>query len=179
MPHSVSTFELVTLAIALAGLLLGVRSAWRDYRRDKIRLRVVPKIAYPVGPVEDRRPRLAFDIINDSVFPITVDEVGFLYRGTNVRGAMTVPIMRPGESWPHRLDPYASVTVYSTPAYLLDTAKRPVRCAYVSTANGREFRGHSEILKHLVRTGTVPPFPRGLSEAGLPGFVTVTSPPDG
>lgn len=176
-PNAVSRFEWMTLGIAVAGLLLSLRNAWRDYRRDKIRMRVVPKVAYPVGPITDQRPRLAFEIINDSVFPITVDEVGFLYRGTKVRGAMTVPIMRNSEPWPHRLDPFSSITVYSTPAYLVDTAKRPVRCAYVSTANGMEFRGQSEILKELVRTGKVPAFPRGLSDAGPPGFVTVTSPP--
>jgi len=100
-----TTFQLGTFGIAVAGLLLSIRGAWRDYRRDKTRIRVVPKIAYPLGPIADARPRLAFEIVNASLFPITVDEVGFLFRGTKTRGAIPVPITASGVAWPNRLEP--------------------------------------------------------------------------
>ena len=170
---TVSGLDAATLAIAIGGLLLGVRSAWRDYARDRVRVRVIPKLAYPVGPIPDRRPRLAFEIINDSTFPVTVDEVGFLYHGTKMRGAMAVPIVPNGEKWPHRLEPLSAITVYSLPEYLLETVRRPVKSAYVSTTTGRVIPGTSKILKAMVETHEVPTYPRTLSSTGTPGFVTI------
>jgi hypothetical protein len=168
--------DTATLAVAMAALLVGLRSAWRDYQRDKLLLRVIPKIAYPVGPMPDRRPCLAFEIVNDSAFPVTVDEVGFLYYGTAMRGAMGMPLTPNGETWPHRLEPMSSITVYSKPEYLLESAHARIHTAYVSTSTGRTFRGSSKILKHLVKTGEVPEFSGRLSHTGSPGYITVAEP---
>jgi len=119
----------VTLGIAVAGLLLGIRSAWRDHKRDKVQLRVIPKVAFPVGPMADPRPRLAFEIINDGFLPARVSEVGLLYHGTRQRGALLVPILAGGDSWPLRLEPHSSVTVYTDPSSLADApnASDPLR----------------------------------------------------
>ena len=167
-----TTLELVTLAIAVGGLLLGVRAAWRDYRRDKLLVRIVPKVAYPVGPMPDVRPRFAFEIINDSVFPITVDSVGFLLKGTKMRAALTPPLVIDGGAWPRRLESLSSVTVYSAPPEELDVDLSKIRCAYVATPNGQVFRGNSSALKRVIGRGSIPPYSRKLARGGMPGMIT-------
>jgi hypothetical protein len=168
--------EWVTLSVALAGLALGILNAVRDYMRHNVRLRVIPKIQYPVGPVDlDRRPRIGFDIINDSNFPVTVHEVGFLNRGTKVRSAMHKPVTPHGEPWPSRLEGLSSITVNSTAEYLEHPSFRQARCAYVTTTTGKTFTGMSESVQQVIETGVVPPYPRRLSHEGLPGFIGVTS----
>jgi hypothetical protein len=159
-----SASQYAVLAITAAGVLFGIRSVWRDYHRDRMAIRIVPTIAYPIGPADDPRPRLAFEIVNDSTFPVTIDEVGFLYRGTKTRRAITAPLLPNGESWPHSLEPFASVTVYATPEHLLDPSLRRARCAYVRTANARLFRGLSPALRDLIATGVVPALPSRAAE---------------
>jgi hypothetical protein len=105
--------EIVTLSIAVVGLLLSTRNAWRDHRRDKVRIRVIPKISYPIGPMPDPRPCFGFEIINNGVFPVTIDDVGFLFAGTKKRGSISAPILHDKGEWPRRLEPHSAVTLYS------------------------------------------------------------------
>lgn len=174
-----STSEIVTLVIAVAGLILGIRSEWRAHRHDRVSLRIVPKISLPVGPVPDPRPRLVFEIINDGFLPATVSEVGLLYHGTTERGVITVPIMMGGEKWPLRLEPHSSVTVYTDPAELENPELRRLDCAYVATASDIVFRGSSRALKHVAAHGEVPAPRRTLSRSGMPGFITLADFDDG
>lgn len=171
---SMSFSEAATLIVALGGLVLGLRSEWRAYRNDRVRLRVVPKIAYPVGPHPDYEPRLAFEIINEGSFPVTIDDLGFYVRGSGNRFAISDPIREPAVAWPCRLEPHSSQTFH---ALLTPTTRAQLalwRCAYVSTASGHTTKGNSNALKALAKSGSVPPFPRNLSKSGLPGFILVS-----
>lgn len=57
-----STLAAITLGIALLGAVLGILNTWRSFDRDRVKLRVVPKIAMPIGKVQDRRPRLCIEV---------------------------------------------------------------------------------------------------------------------
>lgn len=170
--------EAITLGIALAGLLLGIRSEWRAHRRDKPRLRVIPKVAFPVGPVSDMRPRLAFEIINDGFLPVTVSEVGLHYRGTRERGALT-PLLLGDKTWPHRLDAHSAIVAYSEPDALLDPSIRTIKRAYVATATDEVFYGHSRALKHIAKTGEIPAPRRRLARDGFAAFIAISDFDDG
>lgn len=174
-----STPDIFTLLIAVAGLILGIRSEWRAHRRDKVSLRIIPKIALPVGPMPDPRPCMAFEIINDGFLPATVTEVGFLYRGTKARGVTTVPILSGGEKWPLRLEPHSSTIVYTDPRELENPDLRRLKCAYVTTASDLTFRGSSPALRHVAKHGQVPKPRRTLSRTGVAGYITVTEFADG
>ena len=164
----------VTLGIAVAGLLLSIRNAWRDHRRDKMRLRVVPKVSFPLGPTPHAQPCFAFEIINDGVFPVTVDDVGFLFIDTKRRGALSSSLVLDEGSWPRRLEPHASVTVYSAGVESLGIDFRRIKCAYVTAASGKVFRGHSKALKAVVVQGRIP-IPRfKASRSGVSGMLTVS-----
>jgi len=171
---TMSGSELFTALIAVAGLLLGLRSEWREYARGKPRLRVIPKVAFPMGPMPDTRPCFAFEVINEGHVAVTVTEVGFFYEGTDSRGSLT-PILPPGTSWPHRLEPHSSVVVYSEAEAINDPAVSKVACAYAATASDQVFEGTSDALKHLITTGAVPLLRRTMSRTGLAGYLTVSS----
>ncbi|GLC24621.1 hypothetical protein [Roseisolibacter agri] len=166
--------EMVTLGIAVAGFLLSVRNAWRDHRRDKVRLRVIPKVSFPIGSMPHTQPCFAFEIINDGVFPVTVDDVGFLFTDSKRRGALSTPVVLDGGAWPRRLEPHASVTVYSAGADALGFDFRRVKCAYVAAASGRVFTGHSKALKVVVAQGAIPAPRFKPSRGGMPGMLTVS-----
>ncbi|MGE3651567.1 MAG: hypothetical protein AB7G10_24770 [Reyranellaceae bacterium] len=121
----------------------------------------------------DSAPRLALEIVNDSSFPITVDEIGLRVRGTVNRFAVTVPEVVDGQPWPRRLEPRASVTAYARIDEEVLSLLPNVRDAYASTAAGETFYGHSPALRVLARTGAIPPLKRGLSRDGLPAYITV------
>lgn len=168
------TSEILTLLIATGGLLLGVRAEWREHRRTKATLRVIPKVAYPVGPMPDSRPRLAFEIINDGQIAVTVTEVGLFYQGTTSRGALT-PILPGAAVWPHRLEPHSSIVAYTSPEALMDPMLRKAACAYVLTATDKIFEGTSPALRFVVNTGTIPAPPSSISRTGATGFVSITA----
>ena len=148
--------EAITLTIAvvgavfgLIGTLLGILNTWRAFDRDRVKLRVVPKRAVPVGGL-DNRPRACIDITNLSTFPITVSQVGFLFRDSTNRGALIDPLMLDGGSFPRRLEPRTSFSVFCNPRQHLEPAFGSVRCAYAETDCGVLVEGTSAALKYMV-----------------------------
>lgn len=138
----------VTLAIAVLGAVLGVINTWHALDRTRVKLRVRPKHAIPVGSFD---PRLTFciEITNLSSFAVTIEETGVLYRGSKSRGAYTSPVLIDGGPWPRRLESRSSVTVYG------QSPKPPVgqslKCAYARTACGVVRSGTSPALRQLAR----------------------------
>src|SRR5512146_501897 len=106
--------DTVTFLVAALGAVLGVLNTWKAIDRDRPKLRVVPKHAIPLGGA-DPRLRMSIEIINLSTFPMTVDEVGVLYHGTNKRAPVLQPVLNDGGAWPRRLDPRSAVTAYLDP----------------------------------------------------------------
>ena len=168
-----------TLVIAIGGLILGIRSEIRARRHDAVRLRVIPKFAFPVGPMPDPNPCFAFEIINDGFRPVTVSEVGFFFRGTTHRAAITSPILNGDEKWPARLEPHSSTTVYTSSSELGNPRLPSVDCAYVMTASDLIFRGTSPALTHFVQHGQIPTPKRRFARSGMPGYFTVKDFSDG
>ena len=85
------TKDAITLILATIGTVLGIINYWRSIRDEKVRLRVVPVLAWnfgevimiirssmKIGELIDRYgiPRMGVEVINLSKFPITLDEVG-------------------------------------------------------------------------------------------------------
>ena len=109
-----SIVEGITLAIAVLGAVLGLINTWDALDKSRVKLRVRPMQAIPVGATD---PRLTFciEVTNLSAFAVTVHDVGVFYKGTENRGACVQPVLLDGKGWPRRLEPRSSVTVYSQP----------------------------------------------------------------
>src|SRR6266478_6614800 len=140
--------DVITIALASIGAVLGVLNAWRTYDKDRPKIRVRPRHAIPVGGAADSRARLAIEVTNLSWFPLTVSEVGVLFRGTRNRGAVIDPILIDGGAFTRRLETRTSFTAYLHPEAFA-TAQHPVRAAYATTDCGLTFTGNSPALQQL------------------------------
>lgn len=141
-----SLLQGVTLAIAVLGAVLGVINTWHALDRTRVKLRVRPKHAFPVGGF-DSRLTFCIEITNLSAFAVTVEEAGVLYKGSNSRDAYTQPVLIDGGAWPRRLESRSSVTVYGqSPEPHLGHA---LKCAYARTACGVVRKGTSPAFKQL------------------------------
>lgn len=146
MGTGITLFQAITLGIALLGAVLGVINTWRSLSKSRIRLKVVPAYAIPVGAA-DRRLEFAIEITNLSAFAVTVYDAGVFFHGTKRRGAILNPVFSDGGQWPRRLEPRSSVSVYSQIPESPDGHR--IRCAYAKTQCGHTQTGTSPALKQI------------------------------
>ena len=143
---NITTFQATTLSIALLGAMLGVINTWRVLDTYRIKLKVVPGHAIPVGGAD---PNIDFYIAvtNLSTFPVTVNEVGIAYRGTDKRAVFINPFVVDGGPWPRRLESRSSISVYGQKPDLMQGHK--MKCAYAKTDCGVTRCGTSPALKQI------------------------------
>lgn len=151
MPHELTIINAVTLSIAVVGAVLGILNTWRNFDRDRVKLKVAPKQAIPVGAFLDTRIRLCIEVTNLSTFALTITEVGVLYWCTKKRGAVVNPIIIDGGTFPRKLEPRTSFTAYFHPEALQRLDGHKIRCAYAKTDCGVVIRGNSPALRQLAR----------------------------
>jgi hypothetical protein len=146
-----SYVQAITLAIAVLGATLGLINTWHNIDKSRLKLRIVPKRAIPVGSAD---PRLTFciEITNLSAFAVSIEEAGVFYKRTKNRGAIICPVFADGgTSWPRRLEPRSSVTVYSQAPS--SRSGHRIKCAYARTQCGVTVRAASPALKQLADEG--------------------------
>lgn len=136
----------VTLAIAVLGAVLGVINTWNTVSNRRVRLRVRPLWAItPAGKF------VGIEVTNLSTFPLTIGDVGMLYRRpwskAPERAAITAPEFSDGGHWPRKLDPREQVTAYIHPAHL--PRGRSLWGAYARTVCGEIAHGRSPALTQL------------------------------
>lgn len=143
----------ITLVTAFAGLIfgvvgatLGVFNTWREWSRDKVRVKIIPQIIHG----DNYDGNFSIEVINLSSFPITIKEIGFLARKAGTR----LPFLNfeiINYELPHRLEPRGSIN----PILLLrandQKTVRRLRCAYADTSCGLRFTGTSGALKQSVQ----------------------------
>ena len=172
-----TTLETVTLVAAITGTacgvlgaVLGIINTWAQLTRNKVRIRVVPKIALMMNAngfviTGDRHTdmmekligagkpiRLCVEVVNLSSFPITVHDVGF-GSGSGWRHSLIHPEISPvGKSFPARLEPRESITAYGGIGDLsLDPRIVKEAKAYAITDCGTVACGSSPIFRDLVQ----------------------------
>src|SRR5437868_4640697 len=103
---------------AIVGGFLGVFNLVRSFSKDRVRLRVTPKLTQIrqgafVSSSRDVLPHsfATIEVTNLSAFPVTIDEVGFSLYGREER-AVIIP--DPVHVLPKRLEPRESIDVRST-----------------------------------------------------------------
>lgn len=127
-------FGAITLGLAILGAVLGILNAWVSLRRDQVRLRVRPlSVIVTHGLPFD----FGIEVINLSLFPVTLEEVGFTLDGNSAncgdRAVVFQPHTSDGGPWPRRLEPLPAVTLYFETRYLPRPLSRLGR-AYARTA---------------------------------------------
>jgi hypothetical protein len=140
-----------TFSAAMIGAILGIINIWKSIDRDKIKLKVIPRHAIPVGSTD---PSIvgSVEVINLSLFAITLSEVGLLLKGTNEKLLFINPLLAESGELPMRLESKTSVTAYFTTSDIADFYSR-IKCAYAKTASGEKFNGNSPALRQISRNG--------------------------
>lgn len=147
-----STIDAITLSIAILGAVLGLINTWHNIDKSRVKLKVRPANAYPINmPNIYKEINFCIEVTNLSYFPVTISEVGFLYRNTKARGVIFSPRFIDGGEWPRRLEPRSSVTCYIK----LDKSitQKKIKCAYAKTQCGVIKTGKSPSLKYINKGG--------------------------
>lgn len=150
--------ELITLVTAivgavtgLLGAVLGIMNTWNQLSKNRVRLKIVPSHALPVGPVGVGEWTLSIGVINLSAFAVTIVEVGLKIRSTKQRLVAFPMATAEGKPLPQRLEPRESLTILYRPDNLHDPHFPNVNCAYARCACGTVRYGKSPALSQLVR----------------------------
>ena len=162
-----SIAALAGLAFGFVGTGLGIFNTWRASQKDKVKLKVIPKIYRDLGntrfsssriptDVNQRWHGLCVEIVNLGFFPVTIDEIGILRTDSDMRMMMARPELSGNESLPKRLEPRTALTAYipsPAPEAMFQMGLSDAKCFYATTACGVTVQGSSEVSKWLIRLG--------------------------
>ena len=161
--------EIVTLVTAIvgavcgiSGTILGIVNTWSQISRNRMRLRVVPKVDFITSDgnftaskaTNQMRQlvgsgtlsRWCIEVVNLSAFAVTISEVGFA-KSNGLRHVLVPADVSNGGSFPSRLEPREAVTLYAESGVKPDpeVMRRPY--AYAKTDCGVLCSGTSPIYK--------------------------------
>jgi hypothetical protein len=163
-------FTLITALIGaisgMVGSILGIINIWHYLSTTRVRLKVIPKIAFMLdrrnSVVADRMNettaslldentpyRLCIEVTNLSAFPLTISDAGF-GNINEPHMAIMNPELTTGKSWPVRLESRESVTIHWKIGKNLDLKRLNTLLAYVVTDCGKVKYGDSPIFKKYV-----------------------------
>jgi len=140
----------LTFGLGLLGTVLGIINLWRTFDRDRVKLRVTPKVAFPID-AGDKRPRLCLQAVNLSAFPVIVNDIGFTIWLSKIRLAVVDPVLSDKKSWPCRLEPREAFTAYCSAELASCKEMKKVRRAYAKTDCGKTQYGRSKALRQYIR----------------------------
>lgn len=146
MEQEMSNLQLFTFAIAVLGAVLGIINTWHGLDKSRVKLKLKPAHAIPFGGA-DPNIKFCIEITNLSSFPVTIYDAGVFFKGTEKRGCIVNPVFTDHGSWPRRLEPRSSITVYSQIPKSTEGYK--IKCAYAKTQCGVIVKGNSNALKQI------------------------------
>jgi len=161
--------EIVTLVTAIVGAVcgifgavLGIINTWSQVSRNRVRLRVVPKMAFMVdgGIITGTKAtnqlkqlicsqtpsRWCIEVVNLSTFAVTISEVGFA-KSNGLRHVLVPAQVSNGRTWPARLESREAVTLYAQIGENPDPHIMQRPYAYAETDCGVLCFGTSSIFK--------------------------------
>jgi hypothetical protein len=171
------TIEIITLVTAIigavcgiCGAVLGILNTWSQLSRNRVRLKVVPKLAFMVSSndvITASKPtrlykemlasgtpsRWCIEIINLSAFPVTISSVGF-GKADKTRHVLHRPEVSPGKTWPTRLEAREAVTLYGELGGSLDPEIMQFPYAFAETDCGIVCYGTSPMFEGYCRSLT-------------------------
>lgn len=169
MENVVFVTAIIGAVSGVVGTILGIINICHALSTSRVRLKVLPKIAFMIDRgnaitvdrptdrcislLRDKVPyKVCVQVTNLSTFPLTISDVGF-GNIKETRGIIFAPELTPGKTWPARLESRESITAYARIGETLDpkVLKKPV--AYARTDCGKVKYGTSHILKAILKYG--------------------------
>lgn len=133
----------------VSGAILGIINTCHQLSRNKLRLKVIPSHAIPVGAYANSGINFGIEVINLSEFPVTITDVGFLLKDNRRATSVLVKSIEQPSKLPVRLEPRTSYHKY----FNIDEAGFPkqVQCAYAATQCDELITGTSGALKQKIK----------------------------
>ena len=164
------TFGIAVLGAitGVVGTILGIINTWKQFDRDKVKLRVVPKVysrneivglittaelrdgQHPFSKAMNRTDEVCIEVTNLSTFPVTVREIGFFLSDSDERYALMHPFFVDQKPLPRRMEPRTTFVAFAPPNDESKMHFHRLKSAYASTDCGVIFRGKSNALTALV-----------------------------
>jgi hypothetical protein len=156
-----TTLEVITLGIAIVGAGLGIMNTWKSFDRDRIKLVVVPKafartkqgiiISSNSDAMTENMSGFCIEVVNLSAFALTISEVGFQLRNGH-RAVLSKHVLNDQSMLPQRIEPHASVTVFSShPLGEVTELLWNANMAYATTESGVLQTGTSPFFRSMIR----------------------------
>jgi hypothetical protein len=167
-----TSMQIITLVTAIVGAIcgicgavLGIINTWSQLSRNRVRLKVIPKLAYMVGGNDvmagvrsceyqqdlsnkGTPSRLCIEVINLSAFAVTISDAGFGKKDRN-RLALIKPEVSK-KSWPTRLEPHEAVMLYAAIGLSLNPTIMLKAVAYAETDCGVVCYGTTPIFQEYI-----------------------------
>ena len=152
---------IIILAIALLGAVLGVMNTWREMMKDRVKIKIIPKIGcfmrggfLAAESNLERMPKgipyiLCIEVINMSSFAVTISEVGFGQK--ELRHVLTEARTISKKPFPTRLEPREAVTVFQSGCWDLEPNIMRRAVAYARTVCNIVRYGSSPAFKTFVK----------------------------
>jgi len=152
--------DIIILIIAVIGAVLGTVNFIIARSKDKVKLKVFPKVSCFLENDERRSAktavvfRVCIEVINLSDFPVTVQEVGFttnMYKEGRL-SFLDKKIAQEKGTLPKRMEPRTLIVVYHPSPNMFKDNLEKITGAYAITQCGLEFRGKNKALLKWVKT---------------------------
>lgn len=153
---------------AMIGMFLGIWNFISEKKQQKVKLKVTPLSirntnTMQVGAnafrtssdhfsLEDMPDGLAIEIVNMSLFPVTITEVGLHAPKRLNRFAVPLPELTDNGKWPRKLESREKVTaIIDWPSLLESEGTNLIKTAYASTACGATIKGTSKAMESFIK----------------------------
>jgi hypothetical protein len=131
--------DTITIGAASVGAVLGIMNTWNSMNQRRVRLRVIPAFVM----TSDHDPLgFSVEVVNLSMFPITVAEIGFEV-GHGQRAPLQSPQFLDNKSLPRRIESREAISALFGPRDFQISSNVRLGYAYVRTACGRTIYGNS------------------------------------
>ena len=144
------TTAIVGAVCGILGAVLGIINTWHQMRKNKIRLKIIPSHAIPVGAIASANINFGIEVVNLSDFAVTITDVGFVLKNKSKATLLPVISIDQPKELPIRLEPRTSYKKYFSKS-VVDTGEVRIKSAYANTECGETITGTSGALKQLVK----------------------------
>jgi hypothetical protein len=162
---SIDWKESIHIIGTIAAIGLGIYNLIYSRRKDQVKIDVIPKVAWSIGYSPDGKLHfkssknilnlekceyIAVDIINQSNFPVVIDEVGFTYKKGKDRLVFN-PIIFDSGDFPRKLESRTGFQAFvPIKNLLIEVKSNMISKAFVRTQCNNSASGSSKALKELV-----------------------------
>jgi len=146
--------DVVSVSLGAVGAALGIINTLNALNQQKVKLRVVPKIAMPFINGQFGKDMGCIEVTNLSAFSVTVSEIGFTMNGRKLgkgnRVTITDPFTADHQPFARRLQSRESITGYFDLNGITSTIGR----AYVKTDCGEVAYGAGPAIDSIRKRAT-------------------------